>query len=491
VRGDFRITEANAPAIAQICQELDGIPLAIELAAARVRMLAPAQIADRLGDRFHLLTDGTRTAVPRQQTLQASIDWSYELLSEGERTLLRRLSAFTGGWTLDAAEQVCGSEGIDHHAVLDLLTGLVDQSLVTTAEHDVEVRYGLLETVRQYATARLSDPDELHGVAERHLAYYVGLAERAEPVVLRAGRDDPVLQRLATELRFALSAVRRIKDPIELERMRIAERATRAGFAAALEALLEGMSEREVQIELEAAAYRAGADAMAYDTIVASGSNSAVLHFPPTARPLCTGDLVLIDAGAEYRGYASDITRTYPVGGRLRPEQRELHALVRAAELAAIERCAPGAEWRDVHLVAAKVIAEGLVSLGLLRGRPESLLESGAVWLFFPHGIGHLAGLGVRDAGGTLPERRDDPPPYPHLRIDLPLAAGMVVTVEPGVYFMPALLEDPDRRARHRDEVDWERVDAMLEFGGIRIEDNVLITAGGHEVMTADVPVLG
>ena len=212
VRPDFGITEANAPAIAQICKELDGIPLAIELAAARVRMLAPAQIADRLGDRFHLLTDGTRTAVPRQQTLQASIDWSYELLSEGERTLLRRLSAFTGGWTLDAAEQVCGSEGIDHHAVLDLLTGLVDQSLVTTAEHDVEVRYGLLETVRQYATARLSDPDELHGVAERHLAYYVGLAERAEPVVLRAGRDDPVLQRLATELPNLRAALERAAE---------------------------------------------------------------------------------------------------------------------------------------------------------------------------------------------------------------------------------------------------------------------------------------
>jgi predicted ATPase/class 3 adenylate cyclase/DNA-binding NarL/FixJ family response regulator len=210
VRPDFSITEANAAAIAQICQELDGIPLAIELAAARVRMLAPAQIADRLGDRFHLLTGGSRTAVPRQQTLQASIDWSYQLLSEGEQTLLRRLSAFTGGWTLDAAEQVCSGEGIDPYAVLDLLTGLVDQSLVTTAaEHDAEVRYGLLETVRQYAAARLVEADERYAVGERHLAYYVGLAERAEPAVLRAGRDDPVLQRLATELPNLRAALER------------------------------------------------------------------------------------------------------------------------------------------------------------------------------------------------------------------------------------------------------------------------------------------
>jgi predicted ATPase/DNA-binding NarL/FixJ family response regulator len=209
VRPDFQITQATARAIAQICQELDGIPLAIELAAARVRMLTPQQIAHRLGDRFHLLTGGSATAVPRQQTLQASIDWSYQLLSEGERTLLQRLSVFTGGWTLDAAEQVCTGEGIDRCAVLDLLTGLIDQSLVTTAEHDAEVRYGLLETVRRYAAARLAAANELDAVGERHLAYFVGLAERAEPAVLRAGRDDPVLQRLATELPNLRSALER------------------------------------------------------------------------------------------------------------------------------------------------------------------------------------------------------------------------------------------------------------------------------------------
>jgi predicted ATPase/class 3 adenylate cyclase len=200
VRPDFQLTPVNAPAIARICHELDGIPLAIELAVARVRMLTPQQIAHRLGDRFRLLTGATRTAVPRQQTLQASIDWSYELLSQRERMLLRRLAVFIGGWTLEAAEQVCAGEGIDGYAVLDLLTGLVDQSLVTTAEQDAELRYGLLETVRQYAATRLAEAGELDAVGKRHLAYYVALAERAEPAVLGAGRDDPMLRRLATEL---------------------------------------------------------------------------------------------------------------------------------------------------------------------------------------------------------------------------------------------------------------------------------------------------
>jgi Xaa-Pro aminopeptidase len=296
---------------------------------------------------------------------------------------------------------------------------------------------------------------------------------------------------LSEELQLGLSRVRRPKDAVELERMRVAERATAAGFAAVVPILRAGTTERAAQIELEAEAFRNGGDAMAYETIVASGPNSAALHFAPGLRTMHDGDLVLIDAGAEYRGYASDITRTYPVGGRLTAEQEELHSLVRAAEMTAIERCRPGVEWRDVHLAAAQVIAEGLVGAGILRGQPDSLVEAGAVWLFFPHGVGHLVGLGVRDAGGRTAERRDDPPPFPNLRIDIALEPGMVVTVEPGIYFVPALLEDPERRARHRDHVAWERVDRMLEFGGIRIEDNVLITEDGHEVITDDVPPLG
>lgn len=295
---------------------------------------------------------------------------------------------------------------------------------------------------------------------------------------------------LSEELQLGLSRVRRPKDAVELERMRVAERATRAGFAAVVPFLQEGVTERAAQIELESEAFRSGGDGMAYETIVASGPNSAALHFAPGPRPMHDGELVLIDAGAECRGYASDITRTYPVGGRFTSEQQELHALVRAAEMTAVERCRPGVEWRDVHLTAAQVIAEGLGAMGILRGDPDSLVESGAVWLFFPHGIGHFVGLGVRDAGGRTAERLDDPPPFPNLRIDLALEPGMVVTVEPGIYLVPALLEDPERRARHRDEVVWERVDRMLEFGGIRIEDNVLITSDGHEVITGDVPLL-
>jgi len=193
---------------------------------------------------------------------------------------------------------------------------------------------------------------------------------------------------LEADLRYGLNHVRRQKDPVELARMRAAERATRAGFAAIAPLIEPGRSERELQIELEAAFFTGGADFLAFDTIVGSGPNSAVLHFPPTSRRLAAGELILIDAGAEYRGYASDITRTYPASGRFTPEQQELYAIVAAASVRATEYCTAGTEWRDVHRTAALVIAEGLVELGLLRGDPESLVERGAQALFFPHGVG-------------------------------------------------------------------------------------------------------
>lgn len=305
-----------------------------------------------------------------------------------------------------------------------------------------------------------------------------------------AGPDPELTERL----RLQLSAARRPKDAVELERMRVAQQATKQAFATAVELIADGISERQLQIELEAAAFRAGAQTMGYDTIIGSGPNSAVLHFMPTGRVMRTGELVLIDAGAAQLGYVSDITRTFVVGGALDDTQRELHAIVHAAQRAAIELVRPGVEWRDVHYRAALTIADGLTSFGLLdggTGGPQSLVESGATALFFPHGIGHFVGLGVRDAGEPLYERRHAPKPFPNLRIDQPLEPGVVVTVEPGVYFVPALLQDPERRARHRHEVDWDRVDRMLGFGGIRIEDNLLVTADGHDVITADVPLLG
>jgi len=178
-KSDFTLTKDNASFVAQICFRLDGIPLAVELAAARVRMLSPEQIASRLDDRFRLLTGGSRTALPRQQTLRAMIDWSYSLLSESEKTLFRRLAVFVGGWTLEAAESVCGEEkgGVD---ILDSLTRLVDKSLVFSKETRGEIRYHRLETIRQYSREKFLETDEVETIRDLHLAFYVRYAEIAE-----------------------------------------------------------------------------------------------------------------------------------------------------------------------------------------------------------------------------------------------------------------------------------------------------------------------
>jgi non-specific serine/threonine protein kinase len=175
------LTPENAAVVTDICRRLDGVPLAIELAAARTKLLSVQQIRERLDDRFRLLAGGGRTAVARQRTLEATVDWSYELLPEAERRLLNRLSVFSDGWTIDAAEQVCGDRGIDRGDVLDLLSRLVDKSLVVVDEHAAERRYRLLETIRQYGRDKLVQSGEAADLGHAHLDYFLALARRAEP----------------------------------------------------------------------------------------------------------------------------------------------------------------------------------------------------------------------------------------------------------------------------------------------------------------------
>lgn len=180
VKADFGLTAGNVSAVSSICRHLDGIPLAIELAAARVRALSIDQLEKRLDERFRLLTGGSRTSLPRQQTLRATIDWSFNLLNEQEQALLVGLSVFQGGFSLESVEAVCSGDGIERWQVLDLLTSLVDKSLVGFEDGNDEARYGLLETVREYAKDKLSDAGNLDQIRAKHLDYYLLFTETAE-----------------------------------------------------------------------------------------------------------------------------------------------------------------------------------------------------------------------------------------------------------------------------------------------------------------------
>jgi predicted ATPase/class 3 adenylate cyclase len=175
----FALSDETAPIVADICRRLDGIPLAIELAASRVKLLSVKQLNERLGERFRILTGGSRTSLPRQQTMRALIDWSYELLSEDERALLRRVAAFAGGWTLEAASEVAGDERLAAWEILDLLGNLVDKSMAVADDGKHERRYSFLETIREYARERLAESGERDEIERKHAAYYATLAERS------------------------------------------------------------------------------------------------------------------------------------------------------------------------------------------------------------------------------------------------------------------------------------------------------------------------
>jgi predicted ATPase/DNA-binding SARP family transcriptional activator len=211
VRPDFAITDNNREAIAEICRRLDGMPLAIELAAARLRALTPQQIVERLTDRFRLLTSGSRTALPRHQTLRAVVEWSWELLDPDEQAVARRLSLFSGGATLEAAEHVCRGPGLPPEAVLGVLASLVDKSLVEAAADDRSVRYRMLETVKAYGAEQLAESGESDQVRQAHTAYFRHLLQQASPK-LRTGEQLQWIARLDADNENLLDALRTSVD---------------------------------------------------------------------------------------------------------------------------------------------------------------------------------------------------------------------------------------------------------------------------------------
>lgn len=213
----FVLSASNASAVAEICRRLDGIPLAIELAAARVRALTPVQIAERLDNVFKLLTAGSRTALPRQRTLRGTMDWSYALLNAREQALLRRLSVFVGSFSLDAAEAVCQGEPLTSDDILDGVTALVDKSLVVMEANETDARYHLLETVRQYADEQLADANERARTEEAHAMHYLQLLEALHPHIIGGEDETGLIQRLQADgANLQTACAWTLKDPTRL-----------------------------------------------------------------------------------------------------------------------------------------------------------------------------------------------------------------------------------------------------------------------------------
>jgi Xaa-Pro aminopeptidase len=295
------------------------------------------------------------------------------------------------------------------------------------------------------------------------------------------------------ELIDAVIALRRVKEPAEIAELREAARITALAFRTTMRATRPGSHERGLWTLFEAV-LRMGGCTTGYDTILTQSGE--ILHNHAHSQELWAGRMLLLDGGGEVAsGYGVDITRTWPVTGRFDTQQKAAYEAVLEAQLASIALCTVGTRYREVHDRSCLILARFLCDEGLIRGTPEAAVESGAHALFFPHGVGHLLGLDVHDLEnfGDRPAYlpgvgRPEPFGTRYLRLDLPLEAGWVVTIEPGFYVVPAILRDPELRDRFSGLVDFDRAAQWVGFGGIRIEDDVHVTAAGPEVLTQTVP---
>ena len=286
----------------------------------------------------------------------------------------------------------------------------------------------------------------------------------------------------------ALAWCRVIKSEGEKNELRKAARIAGVSHREVMKSIRPGMNECELQAMHEFTCTRSGMRHQPYSGIFASGKGAAVLHYVDNNREIGENDLFLMDAGAESNGYAADFTRTYPANGTFSTRQAAMYDICLNMLDTCIAEARPGVEMEELHLKAARLLLEGFADLGLVRGSIDELMEANIFALFFPHGLGHFLGLDTHDVGG-YPKgvERIDRPGLRYLRARRLLEPGMVITIEPGIYFIPALLEPA---FEHPDQSKFLNVDSLrtyLDFGGIRIEDNLIITEDGHENLT-DVP---
>ncbi|MDR9419282.1 aminopeptidase P family protein [Gracilimonas sp.] len=289
-------------------------------------------------------------------------------------------------------------------------------------------------------------------------------------------------------LQDALTYCRVIKTEEELEYMRKSAKINNLAHTEVMKVIKPGMYEYELKALFTKIQYEHGLQQDAYNGIFAGGKNSAILHYVENNSQIKDGDLFLLDAGHEYEGYASDITRTYPANGTFTDLQAGVYDAVLNALNSSIEKVETGVKMEDLHLHAARTIMEGLKEIDLVKGSVDDLMENDIFALFFPHGLGHFLGLDTHDVGG-YPKGVDriDRPGIKYLRVRRDLQPGMVITIEPGCYFVPALLIPAMKDENKSKFLNADKLTKMYEFGGIRIEDNIVVTEDGYENLT-DVP---
>lgn len=286
-------------------------------------------------------------------------------------------------------------------------------------------------------------------------------------------------------LKDALTYCRVLKTDWEIEQMKEACRVNDLAFEASMKAIKPGMHEYEIKAVFNKVQLENGLLQDAYNGIFASGKNASILHYVTNMDQIKDGDLFLLDSGFECNGYAADYTRTFPSNGKFTPIQAGIYNAVLNAMNTVIEAIKPGVLMEDLHLMASKLMMEGLKELDIVRGDVDEMMENYIFALFFPHGLGHFLGLDTHDVGG-YPKgvERIDRPGIKFLRARRELMPGMVITIEPGIYFVPAVLEPAIQDPEKAKYLNVDKVKSLLGFGGIRIEDDILVTEDGYENLT-------
>lgn len=283
----------------------------------------------------------------------------------------------------------------------------------------------------------------------------------------------------------ALTFCRVLKTDWELDQMREACRVNDLAYMEVMKSIKPGMNEFEIKAIFNKVQLENGLLQDAYNGIFASGVNASILHYVENNSLINDGDLFLMDAGFECNGYATDYTRTFPANGKFTPIQADIYQSVLNAHIEVIESIRPGVKMEDLHLMAARIMMGGLKKLGIVKGEIDDIMEQNIFALFFPHGLGHFLGLDTHDVGG-YPKGVDriDRPGIQFLRARRELMPGMVITIEPGIYFVPAVLEPAMEDPEKSKFLNIEKVKSLLNFGGIRIEDDIAVTEDGFENLT-------
>ncbi|KAI1443392.1 peptidase M24, structural domain-containing protein [Annulohypoxylon stygium] len=286
-----------------------------------------------------------------------------------------------------------------------------------------------------------------------------------------------------TILGEAVDESRVIKDEYEIALIKKANEISGAAHKAVLEKVKSAKNEYELEGAFIGTSIHYGAKKQAYPSIVASGRAAATLHYVHNNKDLTGKDLLLLDAGAEWSNYAADITRTFPISGKFTEESRAIYEIVLQMQTDTIAVLKEGVSWDDVHLLAHKIAIDGLLSLGVLKGNRDEILEARTSTAFLPHGLGHYLGLDTHDTGGH-PNYSDPDPIFRYLRVRQNLPAGSVITVEPGIYFCEFIIRPYLKDPKHSKYIDEKVLDKYWDVGGVRIEDNLLITKDGSINLT-------